>query len=232
MRVALISDLHIHGSRDPTQAAFVRWLDALEVDQLVLLGDIFHAWWGYRQTVPVDYLATCAALQRVRERGIELIVVPGNHDFALGPFFTETLQAQVQSAHVRVIDGRRVCLAHGDEADVSAGYRLLTGVLRGAPFAAAMRLLGPVYGMRLLQRLARSSREHMVPAAPLLQAQEAWAAERIREGSELVVLGHLHHPQIVSLSGGQMVRLGGWGHDRTWCLLEDGHPTLVVTPTA
>ena len=201
MRVALISDLHIDGADDPTQAAFVDWLDALYVDQLVLLGDIFHAWWGFEGTVPVDYLATCAALQRVRARGIGLVVVPGNHDFALGPFFTKTLGAEVRGAHVRQVDGRQICMAHGDEADRSAGYRWTTRILRGRPFSVLMRALGPARGMRFLHQLAGRSREHMAAAGPLLQAQESWAQRRIAEGAELVVVGHLHHPGIVSLDG-------------------------------
>ena len=228
MRVALISDLHIHGREDPTQAAFVRWLDALEADQLVLLGDIFHAWWGFRGTVPVDYVAACAALERIRTRGIELVVVPGNHDFALGPFFTETLGAQVLDAHTRSFDGLQVCLAHGDEADDSVGYWIASKLLRGRPFSALMNMLGPSLGMRLLHTLAGSSRDHMGSAEPLLRAQEAWAAARIQQGVDIVVVGHLHHPGIVSLDSGTLVRLGGWGHDRTWCLLEGGVPRLMV----
>ena len=228
MRVALISDLHISGRTDPTQAAFVRWLDDLKADQLVLLGDIFHAWWGFYGTVPVDYLATCAALERVRDRGIELVVVPGNHDFALGPFFTETLGAQVHGVHTRTVDGQQVCLAHGDEADSSTGYWLVSTLLRGRPFATLMDLLGPARGMRLLHTLAGSSRDHMDSAAPLLAAQEIWAAERIRQGADIVIVGHTHQPGMVPVEGGTLVRLGGWGHDRTWCLLEGGAPRLIV----
>lgn len=228
MRVALISDLHISGQSDPTQAAFVRWLDALEADQLVLLGDIFHAWWSFHGTVPVDYAATCAALGRVRARGIELVVVPGNHDFALGPFFAQVLGAHVLGPHTRTFDGRQVCLAHGDEADDSVGYWIVSKLLRGRAFSALINLLGPSLGMGLLHTLAGRSRDHMGSVTPLLKAQEAWAADRIRQGIDIVVVGHLHHPGMVSIDDGTLVRLGGWGHDRTWCLLEGGVPRLMV----
>ncbi len=228
MRVALISDLHLSGADDPTQAAFVAWLDRLDVDILVLLGDIFQAWWGYRDIVPIDFVDTCAALSRVRRRNIHIVVVPGNHDFALGPFFHDTLHADVCGSHLREIDGQRVWLAHGDEAGTRLGYALASKVIRGRPFSAAMRALGPSTGMRLLRKLAGSSRDHMGNVGPLLDGQRQWAQQRLIEGADLVVLGHLHHPGIDPLPGGALVRLGGWGHDRTWCLLEDGVPQMIA----
>jgi UDP-2,3-diacylglucosamine hydrolase len=228
MRVALISDLHLQGADDPNQAAFVAWLDRLDVDLLVLLGDIFQAWWGFQGTVPVDFMDTCAALKRVVHRDIDLVVVPGNHDFALGPFFHDTLHAEVCGSHLRELDGRRVWLAHGDEADTSINYQLVSKILRGRPFSAAMRLLGPGMGMRFLRRLAGSSRDHMGEVGPLLDGQRRWAQQRLGEGADLVVLGHLHHPGMDAFDRGTLVRLGGWSQDRTWCLLEDGVPQLVV----
>ena len=75
MRAALISDLHLEGGPDdPVQKAFVDWLDHLEVDALSLLGDVFHGWWGYRDVVPARLVATCAALERVRNRGVAIHV--------------------------------------------------------------------------------------------------------------------------------------------------------------
>lgn len=229
MRVALVSDVHLEGGpADPVQPAFVRWLDALEVDQLFLLGDVFHAWWGYRAVVPAGLVATCAALERVRARGIDLHVVPGNHDFALGPYFQDTLAAVIHGPHLRRFDGVAYYLAHGDEADTSRGYRLTRRLLRSTAFAGLMRGLGPARGWQLVRSLAGSSRHHPADPVALRAAQQAWARTHLEAGADYVVMGHIHAPG--RSADDRVVHLGGWGTDRTWCLVEDGVPTLMCAP--
>lgn len=230
MRAALISDLHLEGGPDdPVQKAFVDWLDHLEVDALYLLGDLFHGWWGYRDVVPARLVATCAALERVRNRGVAIHVVPGNHDFALGPFFTETLGADVHAPGIHTLDGRKFFLAHGDEADDSLGYRLTRRVLRGPAFAALMRLLGPSNGWQLLHHMAGASRAIPGDPAVLRRRQQAWSQPHLDAGADYVVLGHIHAPG--RSADGRVIHLGGWETDRTWCLVEQGEPSLVGPDT-
>ena len=229
MRVALISDVHVVGGPDdPVQAAFCAWLDALQVDQLLLLGDIFHAWWGYRDVVPADLVPTCAALMRVRDRGIAVHMVAGNHDFALGPDFERLLGISVHGPHVRDLGGKTYFLAHGDEADTSAGYRLTKRVLRGRPFAAFMRVLGPSAGWRLVRRLAGTARYHPSDPVALRARQHTYARPHLERGADYAVMGHIHAPGWSA--DGRVVHLGGWGGDRTWCLVEDGLPRLIIGP--
>ena len=226
MRIAMVSDAHLSGVDDPGQAALVKWLDCLEVDRLILLGDIFHHWWGFSGAVMDEYVPVCAALLRVRERGIDIDFVPGNHDFAAGPFFSERLGARVTGPRREQFDGVDFFLAHGDEADASMGYRLTRWVLRGWMFALLMRVLGPGLGGRLLRRLAGASRHHPANADELMRAQQDWAAERIAEGAQVVVMGHVHVPGVVARDGGTIVHLGDWVEHRTWLRVQDGQAVL------
>lgn len=93
MTTVMVSDAHLEGIDDPNQVAMVKWLDALRVSRLCILGDLFHHWWGFQGAVMDDYVPVCAALLRLVSHGTRLHVVPGNHDFALGPFFRHTLRA-------------------------------------------------------------------------------------------------------------------------------------------
>ena len=225
MRAALISDVHVVGGpHDPVQPAFCAWLDALATDRLYLLGDIFHAWWGYPGLVPPPLAPTCDALQRVRNRGIPIHLIPGNHDFAVGPWLQGELGIQVHEPGLHTLDGVSFFLAHGDEADRSPGYRLTRRVLRGRPFAAVMRALGPQRGLRLIHRLAGASRHQPADPAALRARQQAWARPLLDDGADYVVMGHIHAP---GWSADQrVIHLGGWEVDRTWCLVEDGNPSL------
>lgn len=227
MRYALISDVHVEGGPDdPVQPALVRWLDRVNADAVFVLGDLFHAWWGYRDVVPARLVPTCAALQRLVGRGVALHVVPGNHDFALGPFFTRVLQAGVHGPHVRSLDGVRFLLAHGDEADATLGYRLTRLGLRSRPFAAGMRALGPALGWRVVSALAGSSRHHPADPLRLRLLQQQWARPFLEASADYAVMGHIHAPGLSP--DGRVIHLGGWGTDRTWCLVDGGVPRLVV----
>ena len=226
MRFVMISDVHLEGLDDPNQAALVRWLDGVEADELVLLGDVFHYWWGFPGAVLVEYAPVCAALLRLRSRGVALRIVPGNHDFALGPFFSEQLGAVISGHHALSLDGVPYHLAHGDEADETWGYRGARLVLRGRPFAGLMRLLGPARGVDLLRRLAGTSRAYPAPRAALLDAQRRWAAVRIAEGARYVVLGHSHAPGIEELEGGSLINLGDWRAGPVWLEVVGGVPEL------
>jgi len=222
----MISDVHAAGPGDPRQVALEAFLDGVEADRLYLLGDVFHHWWGFRSGTMPEYAGVCDALRRLVHRGISLVVVPGNHDFATGPFFAEELAAEVRPAHATSLAGVRYHLAHGDEADDSAGYRITRAVLRGGAFAALIEGVGPDRGGRLLRWLAGASRDRPAPLAGLLEAQRIWAQARVEEGAQVVVLGHSHAPGVTPLRGGALINLGDWRDGPRWLEVEDGVPTL------
>ena len=224
MRVVMVSDAHLVGLTDPNQARMARWLEALlevGLDELILLGDLFHHWWGYSGVVHTDYVPICAALLRVKESGVRIRFVPGNHDFAVGDFFHNVLAAEITGPVSLTLAGHHFFIAHGDEADTSKTYRLTRALLRGPLFAGVMRAAGPVRGRALLQRLAGSSREHMGDQQPLLEKQREWARPHLQQGAEFVVMGHVHWPGEIDLPEGRVVHLGDWVSHHTFLLVEE-----------
>jgi len=227
MKAVMVSDAHLEGLQDPRQAAFVSWLGGLDCDVLYLLGDVFHHWWGYDGVVLTDYVPVCAALLEVAGRGIRVVFVPGNHDFAAGAFFERVLGARVRGALACELGGRRFYVAHGDEADDSLGYRVTRWALRGGAFAVLMRALGPARGYALLRWLAGASRQHVGSATRLGAAQRRWAEARWAEGATCVVLGHSHLLGRLEQGGHVLVHLGDWIEHRSWLEVVDGHPRLL-----
>ena len=190
MRVAVISDVHCGDEFCTRAAAFVSWLDELDADGLWMLGDIFHYGWVFGERLQPGYQAVFEALDRAAHRDIEMVFVPGNHDFRLGPLMATRWGAEVQGPHIREVDGTRVHLSHGHESESGLGYRLLDGFLRGWAADWLMRLLGVRIGTAILRRMAGQVHE----------AQgEVWPATlRALSGNlvaaDMAIMGHAHVP--------------------------------------
>lgn len=229
MRAALLSDAHLGGPGDPNQQRLISFFERLEADRLALLGDIFQHWWHFPAPgAPAEpfraYAPVIAALRRHR-----LIFVPGNHDWHAAPFLRDELGAEVcpPGGAIRAVwDGVRVHLAHGDEADRSAGYRLISAALHSRPFHALVDRLGPDRGWRLLARIAGEPHPDRRPSPALLAAQRACAARRLDpaapDAADLVVFGHTHAPGVERIGGGCYVNLGDQVRHHTWLWFEDG----------
>lgn len=226
LHTVLVSDAHLTRADEPAQAALVALVDALPPTHLVLLGDIFHFWWGWAGVVDAELVPLLAALLRARARGVRLSFVPGNHDWRPGPFFVETLGARVLPELREPVAGRRLLAVHGDEVDTRLGYRITRAALRGRAFGALMRALGPERGQRLGMTLAGGSRRLGADEAGaaqgrwLLARQREWALARLGPEADLVVMGHCHQPTLERHPGGVFVNLGDWARDRLYLCLE------------
>ncbi len=216
MLAAMLSDAHLTGLGDPVQERVTTWLDGLEAEHCYVLGDLFHFWWGFEDAVLEEYRPVLSALQRLRDRGIGLTCVRGNHDFCLGPFFTEVLGATVADSVQVELGGLRYLLVHGDQPDRTLGYRLTRRVLRGRAFDRLMKGLGPGGARWLGHRLAGTSRRIGGGSGPLLEAQQAWAAEQLAGDVDVVVLGHSHVLGSWDLDGGRLINLGDFARDGAW----------------
>jgi UDP-2,3-diacylglucosamine hydrolase len=59
-------------------------------------------------------IATLACCGRLRQAGIEITYLNGNHDFWLGPFLSRGWYVTHQDALDVSLQGRRIWLHHGD----------------------------------------------------------------------------------------------------------------------
>lgn len=224
----MISDVHVTGLGDPAQDALIRFLDGLRADVLWVLGDLFHAGWAFGDAVHPGIVPTVEALRALRDRGVELGFVPGNHDFGLASVFWDALGAQVLGAHVRRFDGVDFLLAHGDEADTTLGYVLLRRLLRGQSFDRLIQALGVERGSRVLHRLAGASREAPASQVSLVEAQRRWATRMLAaQGARYAVLGHSHALGVTPLPMGALFNLGDWRDGPRWLEVNEGVPRLM-----
>jgi UDP-2,3-diacylglucosamine pyrophosphatase LpxH len=231
MRLAIVSDAHLHDPTSRRQREFVEFLECIDADALVLLGDIFHAWGGLEGHGPDSVGPTLRAFEAVRDRGIPVTFVPGNHELRAGAVLRETLGWRVRGAHTEDVGGVPVHLAHGDEADVRLGYRVLRRGLRSRVFLGALDTAAPARAQQLLERLAGDGTATARRDPELVWLQRAWAHKRLAEGARAVVLGHSHIAGLVDTPDGLIVHTGAWAGLRTWIEL-DAHGVRLLRRVA
>jgi UDP-2,3-diacylglucosamine hydrolase len=228
--VYLMSDAHlgaeVQTDRDRT-ARLHAFLESLpgRAGTLVVAGDLFDFWFEYRTAIPRRHFGTLARLQSLRDAGIRLHYLTGNHDFWLGRFLAEELGFRTHPGALTLEEqGRRLWIHHGDGlVGGDLGYRVLRRVLRNRLSIALYGLLHPDLGIPLALRVSRWSRGSR--GEKPLQAERLWreiALPRFAEGYDAVLVGHFHHAFERREVGREFFLLGDWIERRTYAVLEGG----------
>jgi UDP-2,3-diacylglucosamine pyrophosphatase LpxH len=216
MSIAIVSDIHLCRTDEPAYAQLLSWMEEVDAEHIVFLGDVFHFWWGNSRSIhPLGrplFEAIAANSRRVTW-------VRGNHDFHVG-------SAEVSLSGMEVVDSLelsfghiRVFLTHGDQADRTIGYRLLATVLRSRIFEWFMGALG-INGSRVVgETLAGHSRDHQY-GEEIIEAQLKWASEIITTGDfDVVIAGHTHKGGLTPVRGGLFANSGSFGVGGSWLRL-------------
>lgn len=222
MRKVFIADAHLRNPEDENYRKLLRFLAGLTgtTDTLFILGDLFEFWIGYRRVPFTHYFPVLEQLRKLTESGTRIIYFEGNHDFHMGPFFTETLNARVYRGPAIIdIDGKKVYLCHGDQINTrDIGYRLLRFVMHNRLSGALVPII-PAGGVSALAvRMSRASKQiRQVRTTKstwdYLTILRQFAAARFTEGCDMMITGHFHQPLLEkSARGGErtLLALGDW----------------------
>ncbi len=225
----IVSDLHLGAVPETVRDAFVRFVRGWRgrAELLLINGDLFDFWLEFRSAVLSEHFHTLRALADLRDSGVRLLLVGGNHDAWGGPFLRETIGMAVAEGPIELeLAGRRALVAHGDGVGPGdLGYKALRKVLRSPPVRRAMQWVHPDLA-RLIARGVSRTEEHAAGAAARSReraaALERYAVELMerRPDLDLVVFGHCHTPTVRPVGGGRCyVNSGDWVTHRTYTLV-------------
>ena len=232
-RVVFIPDAHLSDPSDDDFRDFVAFLGELNgrlnpADTVVIMGDLFDFWVGFCYVVPYKFLPILSGLLTLARKGVTIHYTEGNHDFFMGPFFTDFLGAEVHSepwelAHA----GMRILVAHGDQVNKrDRGYRFLRLVLRSLPVRVLRHLVPPFLLALLARTMSRASRVYTDSKKDDKQGIcREYAVMRFWEGYDAVVLGHFHSRDRwgLELDGRKRTYLnvGRWMGEHDYLLLDN-----------
>jgi UDP-2,3-diacylglucosamine pyrophosphatase LpxH len=217
-RTVFISDVHL-GFRGCQADYLLDFLNHLEADQLVLVGDIVDLW-SLKKSLywPVSHHEVLRAILRIARSGTKVVYVPGNHDEG----FRELCGAEVAGIDIRrdfiheAADGKRYLVLHGDDFDGAVKF---SGLLKnvGEWFYDVMLALGRIvqgvrrrfgFGYWSLATWVKQS----IPDARLYIERFEHAAARaaLKHGLDGVICGHIHRPGIREVDGVRYCNDGDW----------------------
>ncbi len=227
LRAAFVSDVHLSERHLSRVASFVAFMGTIDVDVVVLMGDVFDAWVGDEQADAAPYRDVVASLEKAVGRGCRVVVLRGNRDFLFRSFL-QRLEGVVdgRDAVTFDVDGRKVLVTHGDmvcrwDSRYAAWRRLCESGLVG-------RLSGllPYDVGRLLARWARRGsdieRGYKMPCSIDTFMNALCSVYR---DVDVVIAGHIHLPgyRRVCLGGDvkELYVVGGWEEGARYLLLDE-----------
>ncbi len=232
-----ISDVHL-GVGDPGEerhklSLLLALLEAVlhERADLYIVGDLFDFWYEYRSVVPRGYHRLYQVLEDLRRADCQVAYLAGNHDFAIGDFFSRDLDITILRDDLEfTAQGRRFYLFHGDGlAARDGGYRLLKRVLRSPLSQRLFRALHPDLGYAIARRFSHGSRDYTSGRDyGQTDGMRIEAERRIASGTDIVIMGHRHIPRREVIGSGVYVNLGDWLTHFSYAVCRDGDIALYT----
>lgn len=213
--VAVIADAHLGGPGGEAAPLVAQLEEVAErgCRHLVLLGDLFQGWVGFRRFETPEIAAVAAALRRLRGRGVRVDYVEGNRDFFLdrGPY-ADCFDAVVRELAFSA-GGTRFLAVHGDGLDPrDRQYRFWRRASKSALSRLVISKTPRPLARRLVwkteARLSRTNLEHKrhIPREVLVPYGE----RRFAEGHDVLLLGHFHEERRWRVAGGLVWLLPAW----------------------
>jgi UDP-2,3-diacylglucosamine hydrolase len=230
-RVVFLSDVHLgYGNRSADRQREDRLLATLRaiaptVHHLFIVGDLFDFWFDYGTVIPKGHVRTLAALHDLKAGGVQITYLMGNHDFGHATYFREELGIEVEQGDIdATIDGTRFYIAHGDgKAHNDKGYLVLRSVLRNRTVQWFYRMLHPNIGIGLAARTSHGSRDYT--SAKDFGPHDGlrdFAYQQLKNGFDIVIMGHRHRVAEERSDDGLYVNLGDWLGER--CVIGEFTP--------
>ncbi len=217
MALYVFSDAHLGSGSEEKELEKVARIGELfdkvraDGDRLVILGDLFDFWFEYKHAIPKEHTDVLMMLRDLVRSGIQVDYVSGNHDFWMDDYFESHIGLTLHRDSLELdYDGRRIYMTHGDGLSPGdRGYRFLKRILRNRFNIWLYRKLPPDWAIPLAKFVSGSSRDYTSRRDHTFEPDyERFAAEKLRDGYDVIVIGHLHLPALKKLEAGTYVNTG------------------------
>jgi len=199
MPIFFASDIHLDETRPAITERFLQFLQtaAQEGEALYLLGDIFEAWIGDDDDLPLHQTVR-DALKQLTQQGIPVYFLHGNRDFLVGNRFAEETGCQLLPEAI-VIDlyGTPTLLMHGDTLCTTDTEYQAFRIQSRSPLYQQAFLQRPLLERRAIAaQLRATSKERGSLKADYIMdvTPEEVVAQMEKHAAKRLIHGHTHRP--------------------------------------
>jgi len=229
--VYFISDIHLKLSLDNNEKRRRNKLYRL-FDQIMatggscfFMGDLFDFYFEYPDLIPKSYFDFFEKTKVLKENGITLYFLAGNHDYWVGDHITNGVMNEVYLDDKQIeINGKKFFLTHGDGLlSWDHGYRLLKKVIRSKTFIWLFHWLHPTIGYKVAGMISRSGKKdtHGEDFNEDVRVElQKVAKEHFDNGYDFMISGHYHLGEMFLIEKGKLVVLGDWFHRPSYAVFD------------
>ena len=223
----IVSDTHLGVASLQIERSFVTFLRGLADDarSLIINGDLFDFWFEWKTVIPRRSFRALAALSELKDSGVEILWVAGNHDCWGGDVLREDVGVDYSVGPWEgSIAGWKSRIEHGDglRDREDRGYRMIRPIMRNALAIKAFRLIHPDWASRLAHGSSNASRTYR--ARDEGRGLRKYAEQQLAATPDLdlLVYGHSHVPALErTQSGGVFANAGSWLDAPTYLKVTD-----------
>lgn len=182
---------------------------------LIILGDFFEFYFEYPHVIPKMFFPVMSKLHQLKQSGVEIHFMVGNHDYWVQGFITSFLSTKTYFDDTTITsNGKTFYLTHGDGLlSWDRGYRVLKRVIRNRLFIWLYRWLHPTIGYKIAEWVSNKGRhyEHTDEYnRNVINEIKTHAETMIKDRADYFICGHYHQIFSEEITGGEMFILGDW----------------------
>jgi UDP-2,3-diacylglucosamine hydrolase len=219
MSTLFISDLHLEAERPDIGNQFIEFLktEAMEADDLYILGDLFEAWVG-DDDPNTHYAKIKMAIRKVVDKGVPVYFMHGNRDFMIGrQFANETGVEILKDPYPVTMYGQKALLSHGDAMCLDdVQYQRIRKMTRDPDWQASMLAKPLKERLRIAEEARRQSLEQTLNLSMNIMDVSQDEVRRVitEYGVDVLLHGHTHRPDVHTIDLGnrraKRIVLGDW----------------------
>jgi UDP-2,3-diacylglucosamine pyrophosphatase LpxH len=204
--LVVISDVHL-GTYGCHSKELLNYLKSIQPKTLVLNGDIIDIWQFKKSYWPESHMKVIRQILKFVSNGVPVHYLTGNHDEMLRKFDDFHLGSfNIKNKLVLELGEERAWIFHGDVFDVTMQYSKWLAKLGAIGYDSLILLNSFVnWVLTLLKRekmsFSKKVKASFKNAVKFINSFEQTAAElAIDKGYQFVICGHIHQPEIRTIS--------------------------------
>lgn len=219
--IYFISDIHLMLKRSKTEVKrqdilfeFLRHIKSTG-GTLVINGDLFDFYFEYKYVIPKAFVPFYHEILLLRESGVKVHYILGNHDYWVQDFITDILFDKVYPSDTDFeISGKKFYVTHGDGyLSWDKGYRILKRIIRSKLFIWTYRAIHPTIGYSIAHWVSKKG-DHYKHSEEynkkILDEMALRSDDFIKKGYDYFITGHYHQAKELPVNSGKLIILGDW----------------------